>query len=207
MALTDLAFASGFSSLLIVLIGYVLGLYLLSRYRSNPDKNTLALAVVLISIGSVWLAIAVNFILSLAGYEFLQELPYMLLLGWIPGVTGITLGYMFVSIVKEEYLKPALVLFGLFFIADVAVMYVIVPFGIGDFTISSVLTFTQPPNDLPNASVSGIWRIFVLISIVIMLLIALFFLLTALRTDIKRVRARAGLLGIGLIITTVLLYK
>ena len=38
-----------------------------------------------------------------------------------------------------------------------------------------------------------------------MILISLFFILTAFRTSIKRVRARAGLLGLGLLISTVLL--
>lgn len=201
MVLSDVAFASGLSSLMIVIIGWILGIYLLIRYKSNPDKNTLALAIVLISIGSVWLAVSVNFLLALSGLNFLDDLTYVLLIGWIPGVTGVTLGYMFVSIVKEEYLKPTMVIFSILLVIDIIMMYILVPFGIWE--VSQVISFKNTPDGIPDASVEGIYKIFSYVSIIVMIITSLFFILTAKRTDIRRVKRRAGLLGIGLLISTI----
>lgn len=206
MTLSNLAFASGLSSLLIVIIGWLLGLYLIMRYLSSPDKNTLALAVILISVGSVWIAIAINFILALLGMAFLNELPYVLLLGWIPGVVGLAVGYVFMSIVKEEYLKPTMILFGIFFVINTIINYVFIPFNIFGLSPTSSITFgTTPLGELPNATTTGIFGILSAVTIVIMFATAIFFILTAVRTDIPLVKTRAGLLGAGFLMISILI--
>lgn len=205
MTLTNLAFASGLSSLMIVIIGWLLGLYLVKRYLASPDNNTLALAVILISIGSVWLAIAINFILALLGMSFLQPLPYILLIGWIPGVVGLAIGYVFISIIKEEYLKPTMIIFGLFFIVNAVINYVLIPFNYFNFSPETSITFDTPINDLPNATTAGLFRYLSIITIIIMLVTSIFFILTAVRTDIPLVKTRAGLLGIGFLMISILI--
>ena len=206
MSLSTVAFGSGLSSLIIVLIGWILGLYLLKRYFSSPDTNTLALAVILISVGSVWLVIAINFLLALNGSAYLDSLPYLFIVGWIPGVVGLATGYVFISIVKEEYLKPVMFLFGLFFVINTVVIYVLIPFNILGFKVDSALQFSDlKPGELPNASTQGIFQILSVISILIMLATAIFFIITAIRTTIPLVKARAGLLGIGLLMVSILI--
>ena len=101
MGLSSLALTSGLTSLMIVLIGWILGIYLVSRYFStDKNTNTLALAFILISVGSVWLSIAVNFIFALLNQPFLDNTVYVLLIGWIPGVTLLSIEYVFTSFVK-----------------------------------------------------------------------------------------------------------
>ena len=206
MSLSNIAFGSGLSSLVIVLIGWILGLYLLKRYFSSPDNNTLALAVILISVGSVWLAIAINFLLALLNMSFLDSLPYLFLVGWIPGVVGLATGYVFISIVKEEYLKPTMIIFGLFFVINTLVIYVLIPFNYLDLKVEDALQFSnQVSGELPNASTLGYFQALSVISIVIMLATAIFFIITAVRTTIPLVKARAGLLGIGLLMVSILI--
>ena len=206
MSLSNIAFGSGLSSLVIVLIGWILGLYLLKRYFSSPDNNTLALAVILISVGSVWLAIAINFLLALLNMSFLDSLPYLFLVGWIPGVVGLATGYVFISIVKEEYLKPVMIVFGLFFVINTLIIYLLIPLNYFGLKVDDALQFSNlQTGELPNASTLGYFRILSVISILIMLATAIFFIITALRTTIPLVKARAGLLGIGLFMVSVLI--
>jgi hypothetical protein len=205
MTLSNLGFASGISSLMIVLIGWALGLYLVKRYLATPDKNTLALAVILISVGSVWLAISVNFLLTLLGQPFLEETPYILLIGWIPGVVGIAIGYVFTSIVKEEYLKPAMIIFGLFFVINTTITYVFIPFSILNFTVQDAITFSTATGQLPDATTSGFFRLLSIMTIVIMIATSIFFIITAVRTNIPLVKTRAGLLGVSLLLVALLI--
>lgn len=206
MALSDLAFASGLSSLLIVLIGWLLGVYLIKRYLSSPDNNTLALAVILISVGSVWLAIAINFVFALLNMSYLDKLTYILLIGWIPGVVGLAVGYVFMSIVKEEYLKPTMIIFGIFFVINMVVNYVFIPIGYLGLDPESSITFGPPSTtELPDATTNGVFKYLSALTIVIMLITAIFFILTAVRTDIALVRTRAGLLGVGFLIVSLLI--
>lgn len=205
MVLSNLAFASGFSSLIIVIIGWLLGLYLIMRYLSSPDNNTLALAVILISVGSVWIAIAINFILALLGDSFINELTYVLLLGWIPGVVGLAVGYVFMSIVKEEYLKPTMIIFGIFFVINTLINYVFIPFNILGLSPTSSITIITTSGELPNATTTGVFSLLSAVTIVIMFATAIFFIITAVRTDIPLVKARAGLLGLGFIIISILI--
>ncbi len=209
MSLSTVAFASGLSSLIIVLIGWILGLYLIKRYLSSPDNNTLALAVILISVGSVWLAIAVNFIIALlnpTSPAYLEPLPYLLLVGWIPGVVGLATGYVFISIIKEEYLKPTMVIFGLFFIINTIIIYVLIPLKFPGFKVDDALQFNAyTAKELPDASTLGYFSILSIISILIMLATSIFFIITAIRTDIPLVKTRAGLLGIGFLLIGLLI--
>lgn len=209
MSLSTVAFASGLSSLMIVLIGWILGLYLIKRYFSSPDNNTLALAVILISVGSVWLAIAVNFIIALlnpSSPSYLESLPYLLLVGWIPGVVGLATGYVFISIVKEEYLKPTMIVFGLFFAVNTIIIYVLIPFKVSGFKIEDALKFNPyTVSELPDASTLGYFSILSVISILIMLATSIFFIITAVRTNIPLVKTRAGLLGVGLLLIGLLI--
>ena len=205
MTLSNLAFASGLSSLMIVIIGWLLGLYLVKRYLSSPDNNTLALAVILISVGSVWIAIAINFILALLGDPFINELTYVFLLGWIPGVVGLAVGYVFMSIVKEEYLKPTMVIFAIFFVINTVINYVFIPLNILGLSPTSSITFTNTAGELPNGTTVGVFRLLSAVTIVIMFATALFFILTAVRTDIPLVKTRAGLLGTGFLIISILI--
>jgi len=205
MSLSALAFTSGVSSLMIVIIGWALGLYLFKRFLSSPDNNTLALAVIMVGVGSVWLAIAINFVLNLLGMNYLDPLPYILILGWIPGVIVVAIGYVFISIVKEEYLKPAMIIFGLFFVINTLIIYVFIPFNQFGFKIDDAIVFTNAANELPDASTIGFFRILSLVSIVIMLATSIFFIITSIRTDIPLVKTRAGLLGLGLLIVSILI--
>ena len=209
MSLSTVAFGSGLSSLLIVLIGWILGLYMLKRYFSSPDNNTLALAVILISVGSVWSAITVNFFIALTSSStpvYLDQIPYLMLVGWIPGVVGLATGYVFISIVKEEYLKPTLFIFGLFFIINTVIIYVFIPFNLFGFKVDDALQFSaQMAGELPDASTKGYFLILSVISILIMLATSIFFILTAIRTNIPLVKTRAGLLGVGLLLIGLLM--
>ena len=209
MSLSTVAFASGLSSLLIVLIGLILGLYMLKRYLSSPDNNTLALAVILISVGSVWSAIAVNFIIALlAGSstpQYLEQIPYLMLVGWIPGVVGLATAYILVSIVREKYLKLTLLIFGIFFVLNTVIIYILIPLNVPGFKVDDALTFSTPADGLPNASTAGYFLILSVISIVIMLATALLFIVTALKTTIPLVKTRAGLLGTGFLLISVFL--
>lgn len=205
-ALSNAAFASGLSSLMIVIIGWLLGLYLLKRYVSSPDYNTLALAVILISVGSVWLTIAINFLFALLDIPFLTSLPYLFIVGWIPGVVSLATVYVFTSIVKTEYLKPAMIIFTLFLAVNILISYILIPFGYLGFKVEDALTIQAASGgDLPNASTTGFFSLLSGISIIIMFITAIFFLITAYRTSIPLVKARAGLLGIGLILISFLI--
>ena len=207
MDLSSLALTSGLTSLMIVLIGWILGIYLVSRYFStDKNTNTLALAFILISVGSVWLSIAVNFIFALLNQPFLDNTVYVLLIGWIPGVTGLSIAYVFTSIVKEEYLRYAMIIFGLIFIINMIVVYVFIAFGIAGLSWQDAIIFSPiptPAGELPNASTAGYFLILSTVSIVIMLATAIFFIITAMRTNIKLVKTRAGLLGAGLLIISI----
>lgn len=209
MSLSNVAFASGFTSLLIVLIGWALGLYLIKRYLSARDNNTLSLAVILITVGSVWLAIAVNFIIALSSSGnpvYLDPLPYLFLVGWIPGVVSLATGYVFMSIVKEEYLKVTLIILGIFCIVNLIAIYIFIPLNVPGFKIADTLTFsTYSATELPNATTSGLFSVFSILSIIIMLITSVFFIITAVRTTIPLVKARAGLLGIGLLLIALLI--
>lgn len=206
MTLSNIAFTSGVTSLMIVIIGWILGLYLLKRYLSSPDNNTLALAIILISVGSVWLSIAINFIFALTNQPYLGNTAYILVIGWIPGVTGLTIAYVFTSIIKEEYLKIAMIIFGIIFIINMIIVYVLIAFDIAGFSWKDAINFTATPvTELPNASTVGYFLLLSVISIVIMLATSIFFILTALRTDIPLVKARAGLLGVGFLMIAILI--
>ena len=206
MGLTEIAFTSGITSLMIVVIGWILGLYLLKRYLSSPDKNTLALAVILISVGSVWLAIAINFIFALTNQPYLGNTAYILVIGWIPGVTGLAIAFVFTSIMKEEYLTYAMIIFGLIFIINMLIVYGLIAFNIDGLSWKDEISFTATPNtELPNASTVGYFLVLSVISIVIMLATSIFFIITSFRTDIPIVKARAGLIGIGLLIIAILI--
>ena len=202
MSLSNIAFASGLSSLMIVVIGWVLGLYLFKRYLSDKDnKNTLALAILLMSIGSVWLSISVNFILALMGNEFLNELPYILIIGWIPGVVLISVGYMFISIVKEEYLKLVMFVTFAIFVINLIIVYGLILFGY--FPISDQISFVTPVNGLPDASTTGFFQILTITSIIFMAITSIFFIYTSFKTTIPIVKTRARLLGVGLLLSSV----
>ena len=202
--LSNAGLASGLSSLLIVIIAWILALYLLKRYFASPDNNTLALAIILISVGSVWLAISINFIFALGNMAYLEQLPYLLIVGWIPGVVGLATGYVFITIVKEEYTKPVMVIFGIFFVINTIISYILIPFNLLGFKFDDALTFSPSTSgDLPNASTSGYFSILSIISIIIILITSIFFLITAYRTNIPLVKARAGLLGIGLLLIAI----
>ena len=137
---------------------------------------------------------------------FLKSLPYLLIVGWIPGVVSLATGYVFISIVKEEYLKPAMIILGLFLVVNIIISYIFIPFDLLGFKVDNALTI-QPAigGNLPNASTNGFFSLLSIVSIIIILLTAVFFLITAYNTNIQLVKARAGLLGIGLLFASFLI--
>ena len=199
MALSDISFVSGLTALLIVLTSIGLGLYLIFSYLKSKSYQTLSLGLTIFSVGWVWSALAINFILASMDRETIGEgdLVYVLIFAWAPALGLLGTTYLVTTLLKPSLLKPVGILAIILALIHLIVMYILVPTD-QIVTLSDVITFsTVGPNDLPDASATGFLRIFSVIAIGAIFISGLFFLYTGIFSTISFVKARGLLMGVG----------
>ena len=196
---------TGLSSLLIVILSYILGLIVLrSFFRDpNPDtrKKTLMLAIGLMALGSNWLASSANFLLVIQLGNNIDPVLYIMLLGTALGVTGITWSYVAFSFFENPMIKGTgfVIAWGASVLSIVISLFLI-PFNV--ITVSDVLTFNPTPEGIVLAEFKGIMLVIVIILLGIILILSPIFIYSGVQwkdVDIK-VFIRGLFLGIGLLL-------
>ena len=190
----------GASGALIVFLSLITGLYLILAYRRSKSKQTLALGFFLGIVCFSWFGVTINFFLVLTGNSVLPDMTYMLVIAWAIVFALVPLTYVIFSMLKTELVSYAVAISILIAIIYVLLMYVLVPFGV--IPLTDVFKVSYDPNSqlLPDSTYIGLSQLFVSIIIVLGLISGIFFVVTGLRTNIKYVKVRSIIFGIGFII-------
>lgn len=198
--LNELGFVNGVTGLLVVVVGIILGLYLVSAYRKRRSPQILGFALFILFSCFSWSAVTVNFLIAISeNGTYLETSVYMYLVAWAAGLSILPISYVALSLLKEDMLKVGMILSGLLSALFIVVIYFLVPAGI--LEITEVFNVPVPPTGaLPDSSYQGIARIIVAILIIIVLLLGLSFLNIAIRTNINYVRFRGIFIGLGIIL-------
>ena len=89
MSLTPLDILNGILGLLVVIISFILGLIVLSKYFKNKNKNFILLGINLILLTSGWYGTSTSFIIALINSSDGLSLEMILLLNFIPLPIGL----------------------------------------------------------------------------------------------------------------------
>ena len=204
MVLTLLSYTYGLTGLLIVLSSIIIAIYLLYSYVKSKESSTLTLilAIQIFIMGSAWFGVSTNFLTAFFGHDYIGDRSYLLLSSfWIFGLPCAL--YVTVSLVSPEKTKLVLSISLIITILMFFVVYILVPADIID--INTVFQSTPAePGGLHDAKFIGFLALYLVLSIVSILISGFFFLLTAYRTQIPLIKARANPIGVGFLLYAIM---
>jgi hypothetical protein len=204
MELTSLSYTYGITGLLIVISSILIAGYLLLIYTRSKDQSTLTLvlAILVFVMGSPWIGISTNFLTALFDREYIGDRGYILLASfWIFGLPPAL--YVTTSLINPDKTKLYLALSLVISMIMFFVVYALIPADI--IQISSVFESTPAESGgLPDAKYKGILGLYLIITIGVLLISGIMFILTAYRTQIPLVKARAIPIGIGQLFYSIL---
>lgn len=198
--LSTLSFTYGITGLFIVLSSIIIAIYLLYAYARSQDQSslTLILAIQIFVMGSPWIGVSTNFLTAYAGHEYIGDLNYLMLTSfWIFGLPAAL--YVTVSLISPEKTKIIVALSIIISMIMFFVVYALIP---ADFIdVKSVFASTPAQSGgLPDAQYTGFLGLYLAFSIAVILLAGIMFIVTARRTQIPLVKARAIPIGSGFIV-------
>ena len=198
LALTDFYLTSAVTAFLILLVSVILSIQLFFSYRKKKSKQTLTLAAIMISLGFVWVAICLNFILNMTGQSYVTKASdYALIIAWTPALGLVGISYLVFSFVKPELLRPVVSVALLITLLYLFLMYVGLPLGLIEAQDVLIVNWSGIAEELPDATGRGVLLIYSFLVIIMLIIAGLMFLFTGLRTEIPLVRTRGLLMGIG----------
>jgi hypothetical protein len=198
MALDTISFISGITGLLIVTVGYLLAVYSFSLYLKSKSNQTLALTVTLLGTCSVWLGVAVNFLLYLIQGEssFLGVKEYFILISWPIGILIPVTMYMTTSFIYEQYQKIAVIISAIIGGGWIFLSLILIPLNVISLD-SSLFIVEYSAGTLPDSSFKGITLILTLLGLIIIAISGGLFVTTARSSEDRVAKLRGFYLGFG----------
>ena len=203
MDLTTLSYTYGLTGLLIVISAILIAIYLLYAYVKSEEQSplTLVLAIQVFIMGSPWFGVSTNFLTAYFGHDYIGDRGYLLLASfWIFGLPAAL--YVTVSLISPEKTKLILALSLVISMIMFFVVYILVPADI--IEINTVFESTPAePGGLPDAKFIGLLGLYLALTIAVLIVSGVMFIVTAYRTKISLVKARAIPIGLGFLIYSV----
>ncbi len=199
-SLSTLSYTYGLTGLLIVISAIIIAIYLLYAYVKSEDQSslTLILAIQVFIMGSPWFGVSTNFLTAYLGHDYVGDQSYMMLASfWIFGLPAAL--YVTVSLVSPDRTKIILALSIIISMLMFFMVYVLVPAKVIDIT-TIFQSSPAEPGGLPDAKFIGFLGLYLGLSIATILISGFLFMLTAYRTQISLVKARALPIGSGFIV-------
>ena len=199
-SLSTLSYTYGITGLLIVIFSILIAIYLLYAFVKSEEQSslTLILAIQVFIMGSPWFGVSTNFLTAYLGHDYIGDQSYLMLASfWIFGLPAAL--YVTVSLISPERTKIILALSIIISMLMFFVVYILVPAKV--INVSTV--FQSSPAEaggLPDAKFIGFLGLYLGISIIVILVSGFLFMLTAYRTQLPLVKARAFPIGSGFII-------
>ena len=200
-----LGYASGITSLLIVMLGIVLMIIMLNKYYKTKDDSTLMLALFFMGCGCVWLGIVCNFISYLVGAQFLERDIYFYSFAWSLALIMVSLVFILSNLIefnRIDLIKLVKLFSIILALAYLICIYLFIPLNltnVNDFLITQYYT-----DSLPDSSVAGYMKIFVAIMIIMVLVIAFTFISTGRHSFDNLAKYKMYCIGFGMALFSVL---
>lgn len=196
MAIDPVSLVSGVSGLAIVTVGYIIALYSFILFLRSRSYQTLALSLTLLCTSSVWMGVAVNFLIYLTSPtpKYLPILTYFVLISWPIGILIPVTMFMTTSFIGEKYRSYAV---WISVVVGIIWYIIIVLVVIKQFDINSLFVVDYTTHTLPDSSFAGFELLLTAIGLVVIGIAGILFLVTGRSSTDPVAKLRGIFLGSG----------
>ena len=203
MAIDPASLISGTSGVAIVTVGYILAIYSIVLFLRSKSYQTLALALTLLCTSSVWLGVAVNFIiyiLSPNNPQYLSNLEYFVLISWPIGILIPITMFMTTSFLYEKYQKLAVYITVVIGVIWYIVIILVV---LNQVDINTLFVVDTTTHTLPDSSFAGFELLLTLLGLIIIAVSGILFLVTGRSSTDHVAKLRGYYLGFGYLLFSI----
>ncbi|MFX0116006.1 MAG: hypothetical protein ACFFB3_15760 [Candidatus Hodarchaeota archaeon] len=213
--LKDLGILAGLTSIVLVIISFVLGLYFIIRSfeGKNFERQRFLTGIGIIGLGGTWFGGVIQFLLIILTGDYLDVKLHTYLIAWAPALASLVWIFLVFSLVKPEWRNYAMISISIVTLAFLIFTYGLVSLGDietstrdnGETKVNLVDGISEQSisNDsgFPNQRYLGIPGLIIALYVVLLiLLVGGVFLWTSIRTQSLEIKWKARLVGFGVVV-------